>query len=397
MKPRVGIFINNRTTAGLARRFLLCGIELPYEPVFLVPSTSFKDEVHGDSFDRFEFRIIGCDFPWRKEKRFRIWTWFYLRSFLAVRSDRAFSGLKALVVFKDDGTLDRVLVLKARRVQMPVICIQEEAIYERTDKQRESGWGSSLLDAIADRIEAVIDPNLPGGKTVEKGMLSSINIVYGEKKRDRLIARGYPAEQVFVLGHPFYDGLRICEPPSEPPHKILFAHQQTFDNLDNEFDWYEAMVDAAEAVGARFEFKLHPRSKTKAEDILSRFGSNNWVGIGQPGDIQASGLDCGLFVTGDSAAVNRALGDGVVPLLLNGANPAGRRLDLADIGAAIEAWTPSQARGAIIAFYKDPEIRRRCLMHRSEAIRAHLGPLDGGAADRYNQKILEVAQGFEPK
>jgi hypothetical protein len=396
MKPKIGIFINNRTTAGLARQFLHGGDDLPYEPVFLVPSSRFKAEVHGDAFDAFEFRFIGGDYPWRSRKRFRVWTLFYLLSFLRVRSASTFTGLQALVLFKDDGTLDRVLALKARRTQLPVICIQEEAIYERASVKRPERPGGRVLDVIADRIEGALHPDLPAGETKEKGLLCTHNIVYGEKKRDRLRACGYPEDRIFVLGHPFYDGLRSSEPPAEPPRKLLFAHQQTFDGLKDEFAWYEALAGGAAAVGASLVFKLHPRSKTKAEHVRAYFGDSGNVEIGPPGDVQAAPLDCGLFVTGDSAAVNRALGDGVVPLLLNGANPAGRRLDLADRGAAIEAWTPVEARAVVVSFFEDAEIRQRCLSQRADAIQAHLGPLDGGARSRYNQTLFDLASADRP-
>lgn len=392
MKPKVGIYINNRTTAGLCRQFLGDAHELPFEPLILARSKAYQEAVCGDQFGDCEFRFIGCDYPWRTRKKHGAHTLYYLLSDRELRRNEAFEGLQALLVFKDDSGLDRLLVIRARQKSIPVICVQEEAIYEGRTRREPTGL-SKLRVYLQRTIEHWIDPQLPVGGPHEKGLLADLCICYGSKKVERLVSAGYPAEQAVALGHPAYDDLIYSDAvPEACPREIYFAHQQTFDKLVNEFDWYAGLVAGAKAANARLIFKLHPRSKRKKEDLLRHFGKDaDCFEVRDTGDVQAQRLESGLFVTGDSAAVNRALADGVVPLLLNGANPGGRYLDLAEKGAALAVNQAAELPGLIEQFFASPSLREKCLSQRASALKSHLGEINGGASKRYQKAIMTVA------
>lgn len=390
MKGRVGIYINNRTTSFLCSKFIHEGVHIDFEPVFLYPSESFRNEVNGHNFDCFSSKIIGCDYPWRNRKKFGSWTYFYALSFNKLRSKDIFSDLSGLVVFKDDGTLDRILVLLAKAKGLKTICIQEEAIYEFPDSRSlktRPVWFERF-------VQRLVHPDLPLQTESEKGLLADFNIVYGEKKAERLVSKGYPRNQIFSLGNPIYDNCLKKNPPEAADRSIILVHQQTFDHLDNEFDWYEAAAEASKEVGASLTIKLHPRSKRNETDFerLKRSDGPKFT-ILTSGDVQGDELKYGLFITGDSGAVNRALADGVVPILLNGANPKGRYLDLAQRGAALEALTPSDLKKLIIRFFSEPNIRAVCLSNRDTVLAAHLGPLDGMAGQRYRSRIAHCVNG----
>jgi len=261
-------------------------------------------------------------------------------------------------------------------------------------------WGR-LVAAVAAR-HGLVSVDLPHAEAVDAIAIAGGGFdawaVFGPRSAATLRVAGIPAERIVTVGAARFDAL--VRDPSVPqpagPRTILFASQYiggpVVTRTVKERTLALALGAAAAAAPARLIVVPHPaESDDVTRQLLRSASPRPGLEVGVASDRTLHDLLPGawLLLTGSSQSVLDATAAGVPSVTLNatgGADPVPYAAEGLALGAADEA-----AAAAAIGSLLDGEARERQLARARAALEAHIGPLDGRAAERTARLLAGLA------
>gem|GEM_PF-6029047 len=313
-----------------------------------------------------------------------------MKSVRCIRSRNLSSVCDLLVVFIDTHALSHLLVLEANRQKLPTLCLQEGASYTYGN----TGDRLRVLKKLKSKLVKVPLVLYKEYYRMHKinGELCRYNLVYGKSRERELLERGSDPAAVYQVGYPGLSGENENEESvCDKPRKLLFAHQQTFDELEIASAMYQVMAQLASEYDIPFEFKKHPRSSLTRDRLASILAGYPYTLV-EDGDIQDYDLTSTLLITGDSTSAYRGLIDEAYIILVKEV-VKGRGLPLEDSGSAIGVRDAHELHDAIQSIMQSRQVREKLVKSMPVAIRDHLGSTQQTFGVNVAEAIKSITKG----
>jgi hypothetical protein len=266
-----------------------------------------------------------------------------------------------------------------------------------------SEW-ARVVSAVG-RAHDIPTVDLPHAEAADPDRLRGLDYdrvgVFGSVAARVLRAADFPPERIVEIGAPHFDEL-VASPAREPvkPRRVVYASQFIGGLMTPgvKAATFRAAIAAAAAVGpAELVVKLHPleRDAVINEVLRHPLPADVSIRIVHSGGMREVLVGSWLLVTAWSNTVFEATLLAVPSLTVNATG-------LADpMGFAAEGMAVSATDAGSAAFearrFLDPVWRSRVLSRAQRVLAAHLGPLDGRAAERATELILSTAGDRMPR
>jgi hypothetical protein len=313
----------------------------------------------------------------------------------------------ALVFGADTGVVSRNFIRAAERMGVPTVLVPDGLVLPPNPRHKGPvGWEvrrSKFSAALLMAFGAM-------GRRGESGVRQIL--VMGEKGRRTLVDRGVPAERIRRVGWCEYDGLvaraaeglttadeatlrqRVGLPADRPV--VLLVHQDDL-GIENSYDIVSRILAGARRGGACVLVKFHPRNPRNMEVWHAWARSQN---IG-PDEVifvrnECTSLEAARLCTVCVAAYSTVALEALLyrrPLVL--IQYLHLPMELAygrDYDAALEVERPEDLEGAVHAALTDEAVRQRLSRNAWPALEQEIGPLDGKAAERMVDAVLELIE-----
>jgi hypothetical protein len=285
----------------------------------------------------------------------------------------------------------RLLTLLRRRRPALVACFNESGILAR------------IVPAAARHIDArirVVD--LPHAEAADPwgtaGTSYDAVAVYGPRAAQAMETAGIPAERIVQIGPLRYDALltRPPQPPGESPRRVVLAAQPAdptkpaFSAAVKREVLLAAIAASAELRPAELLIVPHP---TETDGVTREVLAETSIPAGvdvrslSAGTLHEALAGAWLLVTGASQAVFEAVVSGVPAITINATgaeDPVTFAREGLALGATSIAETAHLAQGLL-----EPARRMEAIATAREALGDRLGPLDGQAAARAAEWLLD--------
>jgi len=314
------------------------------------------------------------------------------RPVVDARRDRLSPSEASALVSSIGDTLVR-LRIEAMRLDAAVarVCPRAIAAYDEID-----AW-SRLVAAVAAR-RGIVTVDLPHAEAADAEAIRGVGYdlmgVFGPRAARVVGAAGVDPARVRIVGPAAFDAIVLAEPRrvDEPPRVVMAAqYRNRLMTDDVRAGILDAAAASAAAIGAVLKVCPHPVESldawTAAADRTAA-GRRVVIDVEPTGSLHRLLPGAALMVTGWSNSVFESVLAGV-PALTVHLLPGDPPVSFASEGIAAEAKTADEAARIAPSLASEPG-RSSSVARARTALEAHLGPLDGRAAERTADLLVEA-------